>query len=297
MTEVNRIVDTVRTEFSHELSPELGALIELTQQAGPMAIDLRKQGHFERTAYDSNTGYSTQGDKMVGDFITEKVRGLIPGVKVISEEEVESRQRAGEEIDYTEFKEGKTAIIDPIDGTGWYKDKGKIWSVTMALLESGRNHIALTYWPETDELWFAQAGQGAYYADSEGNVEGIHVKQLVEKEPYKVAIGCNMSPTSARLKLIDIVTVLVPEPRNGMSIVESTALDCGWIAQGVRNSGIIHPQCKLWDKAAGWTLITEAGGIASAWDGSKDLFEPGFIAAANQRVYDELFAATRKIQL
>ncbi len=76
----------------------------------------------------------------------------------------------------------------------------------------------------------------------------------------------------------------------------SVALDWAWLAAG-RGQLYLHGKQKLWDYAAGWLILNEAGGCSSSLEGEKDfeatLTPRSAIAASNQDLYQQWFSWIR----
>jgi myo-inositol-1(or 4)-monophosphatase len=141
-----------------------------------------------------------------------------------------------------------TWVIDPIDGTSNFTCGLPYWCVSVALLLEGRTVLALVDAPVLDRRYRAVAGQGAWRGSHR-----LAVRPTVDWRdrrnghvPVMLTTGTARRARDAGLRL---------NPR----VMGSTALDLAVVAEGVAATSIaIRP--KVWDIAAGWLLVEEAGG-------------------------------------
>jgi myo-inositol-1(or 4)-monophosphatase len=72
----------------------------------------------------------------------------------------------------------------------------------------------------------------------------------------------------------------------------SVALDWAWLAAG-RGQVYLHGKQKLWDYAAGWLILSEAGGVSSTLDGQRgfraSLTPRSALAASSPALFDDWF--------
>ncbi len=93
------------------------------------------------------------GDLAVDAFLKTELGALLPAAGWLSEETVDSPER---------LKGGLVWLVDPIDGTRDYIRGRTGWSVSVALVSESRPLLGYLYAPARDELWMAEAGQGAF---------------------------------------------------------------------------------------------------------------------------------------
>jgi myo-inositol-1(or 4)-monophosphatase len=141
-----------------------------------------------------------------------------------------------------------TWVIDPIDGTSNFTCGLPFWCVSVALLLDGRPVLGLVDAPMLDRRYRAVAGQGAWLG-----ARRLTVRPAVDWRdgrnghvPVMLTTATARRARAAGLRL---------NPR----VLGSTALDLAIVAEGVAAASIaIRP--KVWDVAAGWLLVEEAGG-------------------------------------
>ncbi|MEA1889735.1 MAG: inositol monophosphatase family protein, partial [Pseudomonadota bacterium] len=84
----------------------------------------------------------------------------------------------------------------------------------------------------------------------------------------------------------------ISAPYSSQRSFGSVALDWVWLAAG-RGQVYLHGKQKLWDYAAGWLILDEAGGVSSNLEGDRGFqgtLEPrSALAASNTDLYQQWF--------
>lgn len=218
--------------------------------------------------------FVTDTDLAVSRRLCEGLPALLPGSRVITEEQTEHT------FDYS----GDTWVIDPLDGTSNYIFDLHLSAVSVALIRGGQPVLGIIYNPYADEMFHAICGQGAFL-----NGERIHASSKTRLIEGLVAVGT--SPYHRELsadtfkKLQRIFEYCVDIRRCGSAALDLAAVACG------RMAGFYEEILSTWDYAAGALLIAEAGGKITRSDGSALRFdgkEP--VVAAGAGVHAELLA-------
>ena len=147
-------------------------------------------------------------------------------------------------------------IVDPLDGTTNYLYRLPAWCVSVAAEEEGRVVAGAVFDPIHAELWTAVAGQGAW-----GN--GVALNRLESDGDLAtalVATGFSYS-SDRRAAQGQVAAHLLPAVRD-LRRAGSAALDLCWVAAG-RVDAYFEGGTRIWDRAAGALIATEAG----AWVG------------------------------
>lgn len=151
--------------------------------------------------------------------------------------------------------------LDPLDGTSNFAAGIPYFSVSLALIESGKVIQALVYDPIRKECFTANEKNGA----------------RLNGDPLKLSdAGVSLSQATGLIdfKRLDaeLVTRLVTErPYASQRSFGSVALDWCWLAAG-RCHLYLHGSSHIWDYAAGNYIFRLAGGFSSTLSG-----EPIFI--------------------
>ena len=158
----------------------------------------------------------------------------------------------GEEFGGEEIADGKTMwVIDPLDGTSNYFRNLDQCCVSIALLNGMQGEIGVIYNFNTNEMFCALRGHGAYLND-----EKIRVSDVRERSKGYLTTGF---PSSKSIDPDQEFLSFLEEWRK-VRMFGSAAISCAYVASGkcdfYSETGVY-----LWDFAAGLCLISEAGGI------------------------------------
>ena len=202
-----------------------------------------------RAEYKSDNSVVTAVDLAADRLISDALKEVYPGEAILSEElQPESKDpKAG------------TWVIDPLDGTTNYSLGIPFWGVSIARLVNGWPETAVVYFPVLDELYSAQKGEGAEF-----NGNPLHVESSMLDRPAAFFACC--SRTHRRY------FVSVPyKPR---------IFGCAAYNFCIPSRGIALLACearaKIWDIAAAWLILLEAGGFIEMLDGKAPFpIQPG----------------------
>lgn len=171
-------------------------------------------------------------------------------------------------------------ILDPLDGTSNFAAGVPFFSVSLALLAEGQVSLGIVYDPLRDECFSAQQGRGAFLNGTALHSAecGLTLKQAMALIDFK------RLPT-------DLATRLVTEmPYASQRSFGSVALDWCWIAAG-RCHIYLHGRQNIWDYAAGYLILHEAGGLSTSLSGDDVLVSAvtprSAVAALDHNLYDE----------
>lgn len=168
-------------------------------------------------------------------------------------------------------------ILDPIDGTTNFANGIAFFSVSLALMIKGELILGLVYDPARDELFSARLGLGA-------ELNNHSIKTEKQLRPLNQCVGI------IDFKRLDdpLATALaIQAPYASQRSFGSVALDWCWIAAG-RGQLYLHGNQSLWDYAAGWLILNEAGGASISLDGQpvlvKKITKRPAVAASNTQL-------------
>ncbi len=219
------------------LSPPI---VPLPSGALEFACELaRDTGQFLKTTF----GQLTAAKKKDGTLVTES--------------DLESDRRLSEAIlarypDHTIISEERDKVyrgqewcwvIDPIDGTTNFTWGFPVWGVLIGLLHYGQPVMGVADFPITDEHYAAALGQGAWR-----NGEPIHVSSAGQIESVHLFAMCTRTLKFGRPDLICKTR-----------IAGSSGFDLATLARGAC-VGTMELRVYLWDVAALWPIVHEAGG-------------------------------------
>ena len=126
---------------------DLALLEEAARAAGTLAAELCARG-VKSWKKDDNSPVS-EADIAVNELVADKLRSARPGYGWISEEDQESHNR--------QYPDGPCFVIDPIDGTLDFLNGGKIWTISLAIVEDGQPVCGVVICPTGGNLYSASA--------------------------------------------------------------------------------------------------------------------------------------------
>ncbi|MBN2147816.1 MAG: hypothetical protein JW726_10525 [Anaerolineales bacterium] len=215
--------------------------IHLARQAGELEKQ-RFQPAGTPATFKSDRSFVTEVDLAADKLIAQAIHQGAPGEPLLSEEletGLASLQPA-------------VWIVDPLDGTTNYSLGLHVWGVSIARLVEGQPVLGVLYFPLLDELYVAERGRGAWW-----NGTPMHVRLPVSDQPWPFFACC--SRTHRRYH------VSIPyKPR----IFGSAAYSFCLLARGA--AGVAFEATpKVWDLAAAWLLVQEAGGVITTLKGEQ----------------------------
>jgi myo-inositol-1(or 4)-monophosphatase len=172
-------------------------------------------------------------------------------------------------------------IVDPLDGTTNYAHGYPLYCVSIAYERAGAVRAAAIYAPALDELYAAELGHGATCNGEKIAVSGID--SVAESLVCTGFVPARYERNGANFARLSGLAQAVR--RDG-----SAALDLAFVAAG-RFEAFWEFDLKAWDVAAGALIVREAGGRATATDGSPLDLDGGSILASNGRVHAEMVTA------
>lgn len=253
------------------MQPTLSQLKTWARQAGKILRDGQKTKF--KIEHKGRVDLVTEMDKRSEDYILGEIRRNYPGHHIISEE---SGHINGLDNTTSHW------YVDPLDGTVNYAHGVPLYVVSIGYAEHGKMMLGVIYDPTRNEMFSAQAGKGAWLNNRRIRVSGqtdLLQGLMVTGFPYDI-IGeySNNLDNFNRLSLVS----------QGVRRFGSAAMDLCYIACG-RFDGYWEVRLKPWDLAAGWLIVTEAGGTVTDLDGNPDIMHaPYSILAATPALHAEM---------
>ncbi|MBY0422256.1 MAG: inositol monophosphatase [Parvularculaceae bacterium] len=177
-------------------------------------------------------------------------------------------------------------IVDPLDGTTNFLHGVPHFAISIAL-ERDRQPIAgVLYNPATDELYWAEKGEGAFLNDRRlrcSSRTDLEASLFATGLPFKGRPGLSQSLAE---------TERVLEQTSGVRRFGSAALDLAYVAAG-RFDAYWERGLSPWDVAAGIVLVREAGGVVSEIEGGSKPMSGQSILASNVDIHEKARALIR----
>ncbi|WP_394791935.1 inositol monophosphatase family protein [Rhodoferax sp.] len=172
-------------------------------------------------------------------------------------------------------------VIDPIDGTACFVNGMHAWCLSIAVTYQGKPVIGVVFDPNSDEMFHACDGHGAY-------VNQLPIRAHSASNITEGVLGVGFShrvPVSAFVPFLDRVL-----SGGGMFIRNgSGALMLSYVAAG-RLIGYYEPHINSWDCLAAIVLVQEAGGRVNDFLANNGLHDGNPIIAAGPQLYAPLLA-------
>ena len=210
----------------------------------------------------------TEVDKSVEKFISQKIKEKFPEHAILGEES----GKYGES--------DSLWIIDPLDGTKNFVTHTPFFNIAIAYLEKGEPVLAMVYNPITKELFYAEKGKGALL-----NGESIHVSEtdkLLDSSVY----FCRGLTEKALERSAKFYSKLIKETRS-LRQMGSAELELCYVAAG-RIEAFYISDLHIWDAAAGWLIVKEAGGKVTNFKDEPFSLSDIDILASNNKIHKEL---------
>ncbi len=253
---------------------ELNQLEALVKQHAAEQIMPR----FNQVTYEFKQDGSlvTEADSAMQAAMIESLEQHWPEYTILGEEMTTEEQEA-----LLNTESSGLWILDPLDGTTNFASGVPIFSVSVALIKDNDVVMGLIYDPNRDEVFSAIKGEGAWF-------NGQPLSCETEREHLK---QCSAQIDFKRLSKSLRGHLCVEHPYASQRNFGSGALDWCWLVTA-RSQVYIHGGQKLWDYAAGQLILSEAGGVATTFEGEplfvRSLQPRSVMAAVDQILYNEL---------
>ena len=247
-------------------SDPLATAVDVAREAGDVLLahlkkplDIREKGR--------RADIVTAADRASEALVVERLRAQFPRATILAEE---SGLTAG--------ASDERWIVDPLDGTTNFAHGYPLFCVSIAYERAGEIVAACVYAPALGECFAAERGAGATR-----NGERIAVSAIDRLGDAMTCTGFHPSDFARNGRFFEAVSYRAQAVRRD----GSAALDLAYVACG-RFDGFWEFDLSPWDVAAGWLLVTEAGGTVTRIDGSAHAVDARSTLATNGLVHEEL---------
>lgn len=241
------------------MSASLDFAVDLARHTGLVLLD-----HFQKaglkTSLKADHSIVTEADLAADGLIARAIHSEFPGDLILSEElqptfidhpSTASSVAAAGRLSPAGSLAQPIWIIDPLDGTTNFSLGLPFWGISIARVVDGEVDLGVIYFPKLDELYTASRGEGASLND-----RPIHTQVPDPGQPTTFFTCC--SRTYRRYQ-IDI-------PYKARILGSASYSFCS-VARGVA-AVAFEATPKIWDLAAVWLLVQEAGGTIETFDHS-----------------------------
>ena len=243
-------------------SPTVTVMMDAARAAGRRLI--RDFGEVEnlQVSRKGPSDFVSAADKKAEEIIRKSLEKTRPGYGFLLEE--------GGEVQGSD--KTHRFIIDPLDGTLNFLHGIPHFSVSIGLERDGKLRAGVVFDPMRNECFWAEENQGAWLENKR-----LRVGARRKLSEAVVTTGIPQLGKNGAEKFIDEL-VRVRAEVSAVRRFGSAALDLAWVAAG-RFDGFWERDLQLWDIAAGFVLVQEAGGMTIGLD-KKDATK-GSVVKAN----------------
>ncbi len=214
----------------------------------------------------------TNIDRETELFFIEKIKSFDPTHHIIGEEGM------GEKV---ESLDGVVWIIDPIDGTMNFVKQHRHFMISIGIFIDGIGKLGYIYDVMREDLFYAIAGQGAWY-----NASPLRKLQPVTIEESVIGINAHWVAPNRHIhheKVIDLIRKV-----RGTRSYGSAAMEIAFVVSG-KLDAYVSMRLSPWDIAGGTIIANEVGAIASNLHGrTVDLLHQDTFIIANPSIHHEL---------
>jgi myo-inositol-1(or 4)-monophosphatase len=199
----------------------------------------------------------TDVDLAAERLLVDRIHGMYPAHNILAEESG-FEDRGGE----------YTWVIDPLDGTSNFASALPWFGVMIAVLRGNRPVLGGMYLPLDDLLYVAEEGGG-----TTRNGTPVRVTQATELGNVLFGYAADGGVAAAEMtRQVRIYGRLLNGARNLRGT--NSLVDFALVIDG-RLGGVVNQATRIWDIAAPWILLREAGGILTDLAGAELRFSVG----------------------
>ena len=247
-------------------------LIDTFNFAGRESIDLFNRGLKIEIKEDKSP--VSNGDLIVNDLITSKIKKITPNIPIISEETVDLNVKNSAKIFW---------LIDPIDGTKEYIAGKDEYTLNAALIVDTIPVLGLVGAPKKNRLFYTFA-PGESFMIENGKTQKINCAKQQPKGKV-VALSSVVKPSDFILNKLKEYNV------NSIVKMASSYKFCV-IATGEYDIYAARERANEWDYAAGHAVAQNAGAIIKTLDekpflyGKEDYKNPSLLIKRSENLND-----------
>jgi 3'(2'), 5'-bisphosphate nucleotidase len=234
---------------NHNLKIIAESLIETFNQAATASIDAYEEGLKIEIKEDKSP--VSNGDLLVNEILTKKIKSLTPDVPVISEEAVNLNKSNTHNTFW---------LIDPIDGTKDYISGKDEYTLNAALIVNKIPSIGLVHAPKKNRFFYSY-GPGNSYLIENGERKKLNNKKKTPPNEI-IAVTSSLNPSEKILNKLK---------ENGMTSFKEMRSSYKFCVVATAEFDLYAAEERAyeWDYAAGHAIAAHAGAIISTLDGQE----------------------------
>ena len=221
---------------------------EIAREAGLFLKRFSENHRLQVERKGSDFDFVTNADRESQAMVSARLRAAFPEHRFVGEEDGLSDAEVAERLSGDEY----CWVCDPLDGTINYIHGIEMYAVSIGLVRGGRSVAGAAYLPETDELFTAARGEGAFM-----NGQPIRASGCASLREAFVSIEMPVSDLERRAAFMPTLT------RVGMACSSMRMTGCAvyslmQVARG-RMDAYVNLGLHAWDVAAAQVILEEAG--------------------------------------
>lgn len=265
--------------MTDHLNELLQIAISAAREAGETVMNVYRVVGSEVTIKKDGSPVTLADER--SDEVLHRVLGST-NIPILSEERKFSRESIGDD--------GLLWIIDPLDGTMGFIDRGGDFCIQIGLVHDSEPILGVVYIPVTDTLFYAIKNGGAFKKQGDKDAVKIHVSDVDKPSDARI-VGSRHHTSEHTLKVM--------EDLDAESLVQSASvgLKVGMLAEGICDAYFTRTsKMGEWDVCGPMVILQEAGGVFTGLQGQETLFakEPPLnthgILATNSKLHSGLVA-------
>lgn len=254
--------------------PSLDAVVDAVVDVARVELlpRFREASHARIAKPDGS--FSTEADHAAQSALAARL-AAIADVPIVGEEMKHDAQ-------VTAWARGSDGVwvIDPVDGTTNFASGIPYFAVSVAFMQGGRSRLGVIHNPVTGELYRAESGAGAWL----GNERLPLRRTTLDLHEAVAAIEEKRLPRMLALRAVEA------PPFHSMRNFGAGVLHWCELAAG-RMDVFLNGGQELWDYAAGYLMLAEAGGFM-CMIGDDDFFageglRRSVVAARTARLFEQ----------
>lgn len=258
------------------MHPMLNTAVKAARRAGAIINRASLDLDLVKVSQKGPGDFVTEIDRAAEDAIIDVLKTAYPEHGILAEESIESGEIR------PDLSHENLWIIDPLDGTTNFIHGLPCYAVSIALMQRGQITQAVVFDPNSNELFTATRGAGAFLNDR-------RIRVSKRSRMHESLVGTSFAPDASgrRLALWTKSFALMSASSSGVRRMGSAVLEMAHVAAG-RLDGYYGFGLKPWDMAAASLLILEAGGLICDLHGEQGWMESGQVVAATPKVFPHL---------
>lgn len=243
-----------------------------------------KAGEIAMAYFGGEVGARYKGER---NIVTEADVKAEKRIKEIISREYPSHGFLGEEEGMHGDQEN-TWIIDPIDGTTNFFHGVPQFAVSVAYAKNGQVKCGCVYNPACREMYYAQAGKGAWLGRSR-----IRVSKAAKLGESLLISGFPYGPEELLEKTFSSIKALRGKCHD-IRRFGSASLDMCYVANGTCDA-FFEYRLNAWDIAAAMLIVREAGGRVTDINGVEAHLDSGHFLASNGKIHNEMLQHLERV--